>query len=341
MIGEQIRVLRKEKGITQEQLSEVMGVSVAAVSKWETGQTAPELSALTILADYFEVSVDCLLGHTLQSSRKDTLIAQMNALADNGETEAADASAKELLRRYPNDAGSAEKAASLYYTLHMLTGNKDYLRKSIEQTQRLFVLDKDPSEIKRLERMASLGNQYGLLGEWEKAEQYYRDSNLCGINDSSIANVLCNTGRYEEAIPLISKYIRGQMFSVLTCLLELQGCYSQQEQPEKALDTLRWGCSLLAECDSALKQKFTLMGTSLSYVRACQAESMGNFTEAEAAIQDAVQCSKGQISGEDRHFLALEEGDYLLHAISDQSQLLLQWLEDQPRLKEYARTLLE
>ncbi len=37
MIGEQIRILRKEKGITQEQLSEVMGVSVAAVSKWETG----------------------------------------------------------------------------------------------------------------------------------------------------------------------------------------------------------------------------------------------------------------------------------------------------------------
>ncbi len=341
MIGEQIRALRKEKGITQEQLSEVMGVSVAAVSKWETGQTAPELSALTILADYFEISVDCLLGHTLQSSRKDTLIAQMNALADNGETEAAASTAAELLRRYPNDAGSADKAASLYYKLHMLTGNKDYLRRSIDLTHRLFVLDRDPSELKQLERMASLGNQYGLLGEWEKAEQYYRDSNLCGINDSSIANVLCNTGRYEEAIPLISKYIRGQMFSVLTCLIELQGCWEHQNESEKALDTVRWGCSLLDECDSALKQKFTLMGTTLSYVRACQAEAMGNLSEAEVAIRDAVQYSKGQLSGGERHFLALEAGDHLLHAISDQSQLLLLWLEDQPRLKEYARTLLE
>lgn len=45
MIGENIRNLRKEKGITQEQLSEVMGVSIAAVSKWETGQCAPACQA--------------------------------------------------------------------------------------------------------------------------------------------------------------------------------------------------------------------------------------------------------------------------------------------------------
>ncbi len=341
MIGEQIRILRKEKGITQEQLSEVMGVSVAAVSKWETGQTAPDLSSLAVLADYFEVSIDTLLGHTLQSSRKDALIARMGELADSGEPEEAADTAAELLRRYPNDAGSAETAASLYYKLHMLTGKKDYLRKSVDLTHRLFVLDKDPTELKRLERMSSLGNQYGLLGEWEKSEKYYRDSNLCGINDSAIANVLCNTGRYEEAIPIISHYIRVQMFSILTCLLELQTCYNQQEQPEKALDTLRWGCSLLDGCDSTLTQKFALLGTTMAFVRACQAESMGNFAEAEEAIQDAVQHAKGQAAGKSRHFLQPEEMDDLLHAITDQSQMLLQWLETQPRLKEYARTLLE
>ena len=56
MLNENIREIRKINNMTQEQLAEVMGVSTASVSKWETGQSAPEISALLALADYFDVS---------------------------------------------------------------------------------------------------------------------------------------------------------------------------------------------------------------------------------------------------------------------------------------------
>ncbi|MBP3579537.1 MAG: helix-turn-helix transcriptional regulator, partial [Lachnospiraceae bacterium] len=46
MLEENIRVMRREKGLTQEQLAEVMGVSTASVSKWETGVAVPELGML-------------------------------------------------------------------------------------------------------------------------------------------------------------------------------------------------------------------------------------------------------------------------------------------------------
>ena len=65
MLDENIRVMRREKGLTQEQLAEVMGVSTASVSKWETGVAAPELGMLAALADFFEVSIDALIGHTV------------------------------------------------------------------------------------------------------------------------------------------------------------------------------------------------------------------------------------------------------------------------------------
>ena len=65
MLEENIRVMRKEKGLTQEQLAEVMGVSTASVSKWETGVAVPELGMLAALADFFEMSIDALIGHTL------------------------------------------------------------------------------------------------------------------------------------------------------------------------------------------------------------------------------------------------------------------------------------
>ncbi len=54
--------LRKSKHITQEELADVVGTSFQTISKWENGITAPDISVLPILADFFEVSVDQLLG---------------------------------------------------------------------------------------------------------------------------------------------------------------------------------------------------------------------------------------------------------------------------------------
>lgn len=61
-LGEKIKELRKSKGITQEQLSDMLNVSSQAVSKWETGITNPDLALIPDLAKLFDVSADELLG---------------------------------------------------------------------------------------------------------------------------------------------------------------------------------------------------------------------------------------------------------------------------------------
>lgn len=60
-IGKRIAHLRKEKGLTQEELAQHMGISPQAVSKWENDQTCPDISALPKLSRLFEVTVDELL----------------------------------------------------------------------------------------------------------------------------------------------------------------------------------------------------------------------------------------------------------------------------------------
>jgi transcriptional regulator with XRE-family HTH domain len=62
---------RKEKGITQEQLAEYIGVSKASVSKWESGLSYPDILFLPELATYFNVSVDELLGYSPQLTKED------------------------------------------------------------------------------------------------------------------------------------------------------------------------------------------------------------------------------------------------------------------------------
>lgn len=59
---EKLQQLRKQKGLTQEQLAEKMFVSRTAISKWESGKGYPNLDSLKYLSEIFSVSIDDLLS---------------------------------------------------------------------------------------------------------------------------------------------------------------------------------------------------------------------------------------------------------------------------------------
>ena len=60
--GKTILDLRKQKNVTQDEMAAELGVTAAAVSKWENGYTLPDILMLCALADYFQVTTDALLG---------------------------------------------------------------------------------------------------------------------------------------------------------------------------------------------------------------------------------------------------------------------------------------
>ena len=61
---------RKEKSITQDVLAAYIGVSKASVSKWETGQSYPDITFLPQLATYFNISIDELIGYSPQMTKE-------------------------------------------------------------------------------------------------------------------------------------------------------------------------------------------------------------------------------------------------------------------------------
>ena len=67
-LGEKIKKLRQFKGITQEQLANMLSISSQAVSKWETGVTNPDITLIPDIAKLFDVSTDELLG--VEKSKK-------------------------------------------------------------------------------------------------------------------------------------------------------------------------------------------------------------------------------------------------------------------------------
>lgn len=85
-IGGFLRELRKEKELTQEQLAEKFGVSSRSVSRWENGNTMPELGILVELADYYEVDIK----EIIDGERKSEIMEQKETLrkvADYAEAE--------------------------------------------------------------------------------------------------------------------------------------------------------------------------------------------------------------------------------------------------------------
>lgn len=70
MIGQTIRDLRKEKRVSQTELAKIVGVSQTTVTAWETGKAEPSSSAVSNLADYFNVTTDYLLGRPEKKKEK-------------------------------------------------------------------------------------------------------------------------------------------------------------------------------------------------------------------------------------------------------------------------------
>lgn len=62
LIGENIKRMRRERNLTQEEMSAHLGISFQSISKWERGDGYPDITMLPALANYFGISIDQLLG---------------------------------------------------------------------------------------------------------------------------------------------------------------------------------------------------------------------------------------------------------------------------------------
>jgi len=78
-IGQRIAAARKAKGLTQRQLADAINSSDKAISRWERGESEPDLQSLVLLANYLEVSTDQLLT----GSQEKTIPCEQSNRVDN------------------------------------------------------------------------------------------------------------------------------------------------------------------------------------------------------------------------------------------------------------------
>ena len=206
-LAENIRAFRKERRLTQEQFAEAMGVTVGSVYKWETGQTIPELSMLVEIADFFDISMDVLLGYRVKDNRIAAIEERILEYCRVRDPEAM-VEAEKALKKYPNSFDVVHGCAQVYAFFGV--GSKDHTetRRALElyeQAKLLISLNHDP-KISEQTINGEMANAWLRLGECEKSIELLKKNNAGGVYSDTIGIVLAlELKRYEEAEPFLAE----------------------------------------------------------------------------------------------------------------------------------------
>ncbi|PEY74034.1 helix-turn-helix domain-containing protein [Bacillus thuringiensis] len=131
---------RKEKGITQEELAAYIGITKASVSKWETGQSYPDITFLPLLASYFNISIDELISYTPQMEQED-IKNLYHRLAEAFSEEPFDEVIMEcrgIIKKYYSCFPLLIQIGILFINHHMLTEDTDRGIEILEEAMNLF-----------------------------------------------------------------------------------------------------------------------------------------------------------------------------------------------------------
>ncbi len=202
-IGQTIKLYRREKGLTQSELAELIGVSMQAVSKWETNTGMPDIVQIVPLARVLEISTDKLLGNVDEEVKNQVAdikaqFPNINMISGVERAERFYAEASELFNKHPD---MPDIALICLESLTELVFQKEIVKESVEILEEcerylhcILRYEKDADhicrayfimaraynlqgeEIKAKEVLGNIPQVYGDRNYWE-AENAYLDGN--------------------------------------------------------------------------------------------------------------------------------------------------------------------
>ncbi len=241
-IGENIRTYRKAMNLTQEQLAEVLGVTVGAVSKWESDRSNPEIGMLPVLAELFGISVDALLGCHLSGKSIEQILENIKAMQLSKRYAQGSMVAEDALQKYPNHFDVVYQSARLFHMKGSEQNDSAALCRALELYNRACTLirqNTDPS-ISELLIQKCIGQIYISLNQWEHALTHLKKYNFCGINNGEIGTILVLTEKYDQAISYLSDSFLDSVMELFRTVVGLANCCFGEKDWQRGLELFLW-----------------------------------------------------------------------------------------------------
>lgn len=235
-IAKTLCLKRKEKKITQEDLAAYIGVSKASVSKWETGQSYPDITFLPQLAAYFNISIDELIGYSPQMTKADIkkLYHRLSAAFATQPYEVVLAECKQIIKKYYACFPLLLQVCILLMNHHMLAKDKDEQQDILHAVIGVCLRIKEESDDVFMSRQANSLEATCLLmlGRAQEILELFDDTLHFNINDDLLlANAYLALGEADEAKRVLQISIYNYVLtSISNCTLLLHACGNNPEQ---------------------------------------------------------------------------------------------------------------
>lgn len=236
--------LRKSKSITQKDLADYLGISKSAVSKWEKNLSYPDISLLPLIASYFDISIDDLLGY--------------EPLMDDEEVRKL---YKKLIQKFAtdnfddvyNECLDYEKKYYRCYFLQFHLGllylNHANLSQNPERAKEIYLHAREVFERVELESNdLNLSKQaLGIksycnitIGEFDKVIEDLKDINqLCMPSEIILSKAYELKGNKKESIKILQIFIFNNIINTIQAMSDIIVCYdNDKEKSELYFDKL-------------------------------------------------------------------------------------------------------
>lgn len=294
-LAENIRAFRKQRSMTQEQLAEILGVTVGAVYKWEARLSSPELSLVMEMADFFDTSVDVLLGYEMKDNRLQTTVERLKKYRLDKDREGL-SEAEKALKKYPHDFAIVHESAALYRVFGIELRRKVMLQRALEllrESSLLLSQNTDP-QISDLTICGEMADVYLMLDEREKALELLMAHNADGFYSDMIGFALATGPKCpEEAVPYLSEALLKSILTLIRTLMGYVNVFFNQKDYASAEAILLWGAGVLSGLQDADRPNFLDKIGSVFHICIAHAQTeSGDAASARRSVLLAKQLAK-------------------------------------------------
>lgn len=256
-IAQNIRELRRERKLTQEMLAEILGVTVGAVYKWESGKSFPDWALIFEMANLFGVSTDVLLGYAHDCKTPEEISRTILSLIEENRAEQAVAQAEQSIKKFPNDFDLIYASGLAYTRLAEQRTDRAVLSQGIALLEKACTLlpakqyqmrwrkdegvQHDFEGISEASIKRIIGKSHLLMGDFERGLDVLRENNVCGVNNALIGMVLADYYHdVDRAEGFVRKAFADSFDDINFVVIGYVNLSFQRGDYAKAIQGLKW-----------------------------------------------------------------------------------------------------
>lgn len=243
-LSQNISRLRKEKSMTQEQLAEALGISFAAVSKWERSVATPELGYIIEMADLFGVSVDSLLGYQVQSGACEAVAERLYELQVQKAFEEAEKEIEKALVRYPNSFPIVYRSGQIYFLMGVEGYGRKAPERAIELLEHAILLlpQNTDNSINEYSIRADIAQCYIMMGKKKEGIELLERYNVGGVHNAQIGffYVMDEASEPEKAEEYLMKAFADSFTLVVRVMCGYATYHGRKKEYREAQEAVLW-----------------------------------------------------------------------------------------------------